>query len=108
MRATFIRVRLGSGFWPCWLDLVIGPRSLVIRRSAVWLGIASSYGGRWSKYSHAKRTMSSKSKQLAKNTGMPSVDAAGEAHRKPTFTRGLVCALDDKLGEMVKQQSVES
>lgn len=29
------------------------------------------------------------------------VDAAGEAYRNPTFTRGILRALDDKLGEMV-------
>lgn len=28
--------------------------------------------------------------------------AAGEAHRSPTYTRGMLCALDDKLRTKVK------
>lgn len=29
------------------------------------------------------------------------VDAAGEAHRSPTYSRGMLRALDDKLGRRV-------
>lgn len=32
------------------------------------------------------------------------VNTAGEAYRNPTFTRGMVSALDDQLGERVKGQ----
>lgn len=34
------------------------------------------------------------------------VNTAGEAHRNPTFARGMVSALDDQLGIKVKGQSV--
>jgi hypothetical protein len=30
------------------------------------------------------------------------VSAAGEAHRNPTFARGMVAALDDELGERLR------
>lgn len=30
------------------------------------------------------------------------VNTAGEAHRNPTFARGMVSALDDQLGDKVK------
>lgn len=30
------------------------------------------------------------------------VSAAGEAHRSPTFARGMVAALDDKLSERIR------
>lgn len=30
------------------------------------------------------------------------VNTAGEAHRNPTFARGMLSALDDQLGEKVK------
>lgn len=29
------------------------------------------------------------------------VNTAGEAHRSPTFTRGMVAALDDELGKRI-------
>jgi len=32
------------------------------------------------------------------------VNTAGEAHRNPTFARGMLAALDDQLGEKVKGQ----
>ena len=32
------------------------------------------------------------------------VNSAGEAHRNPTFARGMVSALDDQLGDQVKGQ----
>ena len=32
------------------------------------------------------------------------VNTAGEAHRNPTFARGMVSALDDQLGDKVKGQ----
>lgn len=31
------------------------------------------------------------------------VNTAGEAYRSPTFTRGMIAALDDQLREMVHQ-----
>lgn len=30
------------------------------------------------------------------------VNAAGEAHRSPTFARGMVAALDDELGQRMR------
>lgn len=32
------------------------------------------------------------------------VNTAGEAYRNPTFTRGMLAALDDQMGEKVKGQ----
>ena len=35
------------------------------------------------------------------------VDCAGEVWRNPTFARGVVCAIDDRLREMVHGKSFE-
>lgn len=34
------------------------------------------------------------------------VNTAGEAHRNPTFARGMVAALDDQLSDKVKGQTL--
>lgn len=39
------------------------------------------------------------------NEGGYLVDAAGEAHKSPTFARGMIKALDDKLREILRELS---